>query len=302
VPDSLKMYKKSAPRENARLSREQRAAEILGHARAVFCEKGYSDTLVSEIAERAGVVEGSVFHYFPTKRELLIKTVEQWYTGLIWDYDHRLESITGTWNRLRFMVWGHLNVIHEEPEMIRLIFDEIRPGPEYRETAIFELNRQYTKRTLGIIDEAVATGEFRAGVPATVIRAMIYGGVEHYAFAFLRREGDFSPDEAADSIADIIYRGLANEGVSRANDLREPIRLIEDGLERLKALARPEGGHGREHADQMDKLIVLARGSFNTAAQAAVLENDSLGVPTHGAIEGEMVIRTPPRSNKPDRA
>ena len=67
---------------------------------------------------------------------------------------------------------------------------------------------------------------------------MIYGGVEHYAFAFLRGEGDFSADEAADSIADIIYRGLANEGVSRANDLREPIRLIEDGLDRLKALAR----------------------------------------------------------------
>ena len=233
------MYKKSSARENTRLTREQRAADILRHARAVFCEKGYSDTLVSEIAERAGVVEGSVFHYFPTKRDLLIKTVEQWYTGLIWDYDHRLESITGTWNRLRFMIWGHLNVIHEEPEMIRLIFDEIRPGPEYRETAIFELNRLYTKRTLHIIDEAVTTGEFRAGVPETVIRAMIYGGVEHYCFAFLRGEGDFSPDEAADAIADLIYRGLASAGVARANDLSEPIRLIEAGLGKLKSVATP---------------------------------------------------------------
>jgi AcrR family transcriptional regulator len=240
------MQKKSAPRENTRLSREKRASEILRHARAVFCEKGFSDTLVSEIAERAGVVEGSVFHYFPTKRELLIKTVEQWYTGLIWDYDHRLETITGTWNRLRFMVWGHLNVIHEEPEMIRLVFEEIRPGPEYRDTAIFELNRLYTKRTLRIIDEAVATGEFRSGVPATVIRAMIYGGVEHYAFAFLRGEGDFAPDEAADSIADMIYRGLASDGASRANDLQEPIRLIETGLARLRNLAPPESGVGGE--------------------------------------------------------
>lgn len=233
------MYKKPAPKEGSRLSREERAADILKHARILFCEKGYSDTLVSEIAERAGVVEGSVFHYFPTKRELLIKTVEQWYTSLIWDYDHRLESIAGTWNRLRFMIWGHLNVIHEEPEMIRLVFDEIRPRGEYRKTAIFELNRLYTKRTLRIIDEAVATGEFRAGVPATVTRAMIYGGVEHYAFAFLRGEGDFSPDEAADSIADLIYRGLANDGVSRAHDLGEPMRLIEAGLSRLKALADP---------------------------------------------------------------
>jgi AcrR family transcriptional regulator len=231
------MYRKPAHREGSRLSREERAADILKHARLVFCEKGYTDTLVSEIAERAGVVEGSVFHYFPTKRDLLIKTVEQWYSGLIGDYGNRLESIVGTWARLRFMVWGHLNVIHEEPEMTKLIVEEIRPGPEYRDTAIFELNRNYTKRTMGIIDDAIATKEFRADVPGAVIRAMIYGGVEHYAFAFLRGEGDFSPDEAADSITDLVYRGLANEGVNQANMIREPIRQIEIGLARLKSLA-----------------------------------------------------------------
>ncbi|HTJ62881.1 MAG TPA: TetR/AcrR family transcriptional regulator [Alphaproteobacteria bacterium] len=238
------MLKKTPHRESSRLSREQRAADILKHARIVFCEKGYSDTLVSEIAERAGVVEGSVFHYFPTKRELLIKAVEQWYTGLIWDYDNRLESITGTWNRLRFMIWGHLNVMHEEPEMTKLIVDEIRPGPEYRDTAIFELNRNYTRRTLGIIEEAVATGEFRAGVPTAVIRAMIYGGVEHYAFGFLRGVGDFSPDEAADAVTDIVYRGLANEGVAQAHMLSEPLAQIEAGLARLKkiATAKKPGG------------------------------------------------------------
>jgi TetR/AcrR family transcriptional regulator, fatty acid metabolism regulator protein len=230
------MLKKTPHREGLRLSREQRAADILKHARVVFCEKGYGDTLVSEIAERAGVVEGSVFHYFPTKRELLIKAVEQWYSGLIWDYDHRLESITGTWNRLRFMIWGHLNVVHEEPEMTKLIVEEIRPGPEYRDTAIFELNRNYTRRTLGIVGEAVASGEFRPDVPEAVIRAMIYGGVEHYAFAFLSGSGDFSPDEAADAITDLVYRGLANEGVTQAHLLSEPIAQIESGLARLKTL------------------------------------------------------------------
>jgi AcrR family transcriptional regulator len=230
------MYRKTVYKEATRLSREERAADILKHARTVFCEKGYTDTLVSEIAERAGVVEGSVFHYFPTKRELLIKSVEQWYTGLIWDYDQRLESITGTWNRLRFMIWGHLNVMHEEPEMTKLIIEEIRPGREYRETAIFELNRNYTRRTLGIIEEGRKSGEFRDDVPDYVVRAMIYGGVEHCAFAFLRGQGDFSTDASADAITDVIYRGLAKEGINEANALGGPISQIESGLAKLKAL------------------------------------------------------------------
>ncbi len=130
--------------------------------------------------------------------------------------------------------------MHEEPEMTKLIVDEIRPGPEYRDTAIFELNRNYTRRTLGIIEEAVATGEFRAGVPTAVIRALIYGGVEHYAFGFLRGIGDFSPDEAADAVTDLVYRGLANEGVAQAHMLNEPLTQIEAGLARLKKLAVPK--------------------------------------------------------------
>jgi len=237
--------KRAYRREVSRLSREQRAAEILRQARIVFCEKGFDETLVSDIAERAGVVEGSVYHYFPTKRDLLIKTVEEWYTGLISGYDQRLQTIVGTWNRLRFMIWGHLYVIHDEPEMAKLIINEIRPGPEYRETAIFTLNRDYTRRTLGIIDDAVASGEFRPGVSRDVVRAMIYGGVEHYAFAFLRGEGDYSPDTAADALTDLIYRGLATDRSLHGALLGEPIRQIEDGLDRLKKLSAPEAAVGR---------------------------------------------------------
>lgn len=231
------MAKRASRREVSRLSREQRAAEILAQARAVFREKGYDETLVSDIAERAGVVEGSVYHYFPTKRDLLIKTVEQWYAGLISGYDQRLATITGTWNRLRFLIWAHLNAIHEEPEIVKLIINEIRPGPEYRETAIFTLNRDYTRRTLGIIDDAIEAGEFRPGAARDVVRAMIYGGVEHYAFAFLRGEGDYSPDAGADAITDLIYRGLATDRFPQAALLEEPVRQIETGLERLKQLA-----------------------------------------------------------------
>jgi len=120
--------------------------------------------------------------------------------------------------------------------MTKLILHELRPGPEYRNTAIYELSRNYTRRTLDIIAEGKTSGEFRSDVPDAVIRAMIYGGVEHYAFSYLRGVGDYSPDEAADAITDVIYRGLANEGINQANMLREPLRQIEDGLTRLKAL------------------------------------------------------------------
>ena len=46
-----------------RLAREQRVDEILVAARDVFCEKGYEGTAVAEIAERLGIVEGTIYKY-----------------------------------------------------------------------------------------------------------------------------------------------------------------------------------------------------------------------------------------------
>jgi AcrR family transcriptional regulator len=216
-----------------RLPRAQRVADIMVTARAVFSEKGYNDAMIAEIAERAGVVEGTIYRYFSGKRELLIKVVEDWYEEMLSDYDRQLLGIRGTWNRLRFMIWRHLSVIHNEPAMCRLTFNELRSGPEYRETAVFELNREYTNRTLAIVQEAMDSGEFRAGIPLRIVREMIYGGVEHHTWSFLRGEGDFSPEDSADAITDIIYRGLVRSGVAIDRG-EEAIRRLEHVAERLE--------------------------------------------------------------------
>ena len=220
-------------RQIYRLPRAQRVADIMLTARAVFREKGYNDAVIAEIAERAGVVEGTIYRYFAGKRDLLIKVVEHWYEEMLTDYDRQLRGITGTWNRLRYMIWRHLSLIHNDPAMCRLIFNELRSGPEYRETTVFELNREYTNRTLAIIQEAMDSGEFRAGIPLRVVRDMIYGGVEHHIWSFLRGEGDFSPEETADAITDIIHRGLASPDAvfDRAGQI---LSRLEDVAKRLE--------------------------------------------------------------------
>jgi len=232
----------SLPRRQIyRLPRAQRVADIMETARIVFCEKGYTDAVIAEIAERVGIVEGTIYRYFSGKRDLLIKVVEHWYEAMLSDYGQQLQGIRGTWNRLRFMIWRHLTVIHDDPAMIRLILNELRSGPEYRGTAVFELNRAYTQLTLSIVREAMETGEFRAGVPLQVVRDMIYGGIEHHAWSFLRGEGDFSPAESADAITDIIYHGLANPAAAAptADAALRRLEIVADRLEQLADRPRP---------------------------------------------------------------
>ncbi len=122
-----------------RLSRERRMADIMSAAREVFREKGYEEALISDIAERADVVEGSIYRYFENKRDLLVKVIEDWYEGMLSDYDQQLSGISGTRNRLRFMIWRHLATVHEDPALCQLMFQHLRTGEDYSRTAVHDL-------------------------------------------------------------------------------------------------------------------------------------------------------------------
>ncbi len=215
----------------SRLPRERRVADIMEAAHDVFCERGYADASISDIAERAHVVEGTIYRYFENKRELLVRVVGHWYEEMLADYDTQLSGIKGTRNRLRFLIWRHLRAIKTDPALCRLVFSELRAGPDYRETRVFDLNRDYTRRTLDILRDAIAAGEFRDDAPLTLVRDMIYGGIEHHTWAFLRGEGDFPLDETADAITDFVYRALV---IVPADDMT--LARIEQAAAKLERL------------------------------------------------------------------
>jgi hypothetical protein len=86
---------------------------------------------------------------------------------------------------------------------------------QYRQSGVYQLNQGYTQRTLAVVTEGIASGEFHASVPLRIVRDLIFGCAEHHAWAYLRGEGQFSPDEAADAITNLVYQGVARKGVRK---------------------------------------------------------------------------------------
>lgn len=60
------MTEKSRREENAEATREA----IIGSGLVLFAEKGYQRTSTDEVADRARVTKGAVYHHFATKREV----------------------------------------------------------------------------------------------------------------------------------------------------------------------------------------------------------------------------------------
>lgn len=68
------------PRHSRRARRQQ---EILAAAARVFAAKGYHTATTREIAAAADLAEGTIFNYFPTKRDLLVTLFEQGAEGML---------------------------------------------------------------------------------------------------------------------------------------------------------------------------------------------------------------------------
>lgn len=198
----------SARAHAPRLTREQRTDEILRAARDLFCEKGYDATAMAEIAARVGVVEGALYKYFPTKHQLLMQVLAHWYEQMFGDYRRELAATLGARARLQRLICRHLQSVHEQPQLCRLMFREARGDERYRGSTLHALNRRYTQMLLGVVEQGIASGEFRADLSPTLLRDLIYGGIEHHAWDYICGRGHLDVARTAEQIGAVICEGI----------------------------------------------------------------------------------------------
>lgn len=184
-----------------------REAEILAAARQVFGAQGFAGGSVAEIAAIAGVVEGTVYSYFDSKRDLLLRVVTDFYEALIHDVTSGLEAIRGAENQLRFLITRHVCVFVEDLGICRLVLSEIRPDPALYGGAVLDLNRRYTALALDVIERGIASGTLRTDVPPTVLRDLLYGGVEHALWRHMFAGADIDAAALGDMLADTLLSG-----------------------------------------------------------------------------------------------
>jgi AcrR family transcriptional regulator len=60
----------------SRLQTDERRRQLLEAGARVFTERSYDDASMAEVARAAGISKGLLYHYFPSKRDLFVATLE----------------------------------------------------------------------------------------------------------------------------------------------------------------------------------------------------------------------------------
>ncbi len=199
-----------SPRRTAvRLPREQRIQRILEAARSVFSERGYSDASMSDIAARVHIVEGTIYKYFESKRELLLQVLEAWYEGLFADCSRGLLGIAGTRDKLRHVAWRHLRTIRDQPLLSQLMFREVRARDDYHGTRLHTMNQRYTSLLVDVVQQGIDEGSIRADVSTRLVRDLLFGGLEHMTWRYVSGRGTLDIERHADELTAMLWQGVA---------------------------------------------------------------------------------------------
>jgi len=209
-----------------RLPKDQRVATILQAAREVLRERGYEQFLTSEVAERCGISEGTIYKYFATKRDLLIQVAEGWFEEYV-TKEPPPSVQRPVRDRLFHVIWNNLSLVRRQPTLSRFVLMELRPDPNYRSMRIYQINRRIAEKVMSVVRDGVASGELRGDISLKLVRDMIFGAIEHQTWAYLRGEGDFSIEDSAEGITDVVFRGIVAGAPATTGDADATLARLE---------------------------------------------------------------------------
>lgn len=104
----------AAPEES-----NDRRQEILLVAADLFARRGYDAVGVRQIADAAGILGGSLYHHFPSKRDLYVEVHSAALANAASRMEAEIANLTDPWQRLEAACRVHLDV-QVDPESVTL--------------------------------------------------------------------------------------------------------------------------------------------------------------------------------------
>lgn len=164
---------------------------IVEVAQQLFTDEGFAATSIAQIAERANVTEGAIFHYFKDKRRLYREIVD----GLQRGYDNavRAEAIKGTSALDAILRGSRASIILScEPSYARLVMLD---GP----AVLGEAEWRELDSHMGLISAEFGVRAITDGqnLPDAVIKSMsvmLLGMLNETIFAIVRKQSGITVD------------------------------------------------------------------------------------------------------------
>lgn len=185
----------------------RRSEEILAVATRLFAERGYPNMDVQDAADALGVGKGTIYRYFPTKRELFLGAVDRAMRLLREHVDGSVTAGSAPLEQVEGAVRAYLSFFHAHPEFVELLIQERAEFKDRKKPTYFVHRDANMGRWQDVFRELIAQGHVR-NVPVQritdVLGDLLYGTMFTNFFAGRRRD----LEAQAGDILDVVLHGI----------------------------------------------------------------------------------------------
>lgn len=190
---------------------------ILDAAISVFAEKGFHRSRISDIAERAGVADGTIYLYFRNKDELLLTIFEEKMEELIQGLKQALAPVSNPLEQIHTFARYHFLQVRDNRALAEVLQIELRLShkflKEYRPEKLWEY--------LGIYGSIIRAGQeqglLRMDLDPYISSWAFFGSLDELAIQWvLAKKNRFTLEAAAEAVASVFIRGMVTDAGAAA--------------------------------------------------------------------------------------
>lgn len=198
-------------------NREETEKKILQAAINIFSKKGFSAATTSEIAKEAKVAEGTIFKYYPKKKELLhsamVEMIELFGESIAIDSlkkviqeneDQSIEEL------LKAIVLDRITLFQENIQLIKVIFYEMQFHKEIKELFLNKVSKNGIPIMAQIFEKGKKQGKFK-DINSLIAMRSFMGMIIFMLLQreFLYKENAFENiEEEVDVLIEIFLNGI----------------------------------------------------------------------------------------------
>ncbi len=157
-----------------------KASRVLDAAVSIFAQKGHRKTTMLEIAEKAGVAEGTIYEYFKNKQDLLYSIPK----GKFLQYQARLKRVfdpKDPLEKLRCFIGEYFRIFSTDSEFLSIFLCDIKLNKQFYNTEAFIAFLNTNEMLYEILNEGKELKVFRPDLNNRVFRNLFLGSFSHLA-------------------------------------------------------------------------------------------------------------------------
>lgn len=184
-----------------------RRSEVLEVAASVFAARGYGGASLQEIADRLGILKGSLYHYIESKENLLLEVVQQVYDGGHEIIRRHAEAAGPVPERLRGLMVDQVIYFVNNATSSAVYLHELHRPPQVVQERLVRKEPGYQELLRSLLDEGRATGSVRTEVDPGLAALHVLGSL-NWMYRWYRPRGRLTPTRIGGQFADVLLDGL----------------------------------------------------------------------------------------------